>query len=199
MTPSTEPRGDTPGQAETPRPADGPPTWFAALAIGGIVLGAVLIVLQLIGISVMNPGPAATLPPTGLPAQRTWDQAASALGAQGFQVQEPQAPYRPGEIASLVDVPRKLLQVVLPSEPQGAYVVIYELPSNDDAERVGHEFAQYLVSGPGAVQYPRDAQFVVQRVGQTLIFFPWSGEANHDPRLPVLAAALETLGTSVVP
>jgi hypothetical protein len=182
-----------------PRPAGGPPGWFAILAIGGIVLGAILIVLQLAGINVINPGPSPTIPPTGQAAQRTWDQAAAALQAQGFQVQAPQTPYRPGEIASLVDVPRKLLQVVLPSDPQGGYVVVYELPTNNDADRVGREFAQYLGSGPGAVQYPRDAQFVLQRVGSTLVFFPWSAEANPDPRLPQLAAALQALGTPVTP
>ena len=77
--------------------------------------------------------------------------------------------------------------------------MVYELPTNGDADRVGHEFASYLASGTGAVQYPRDTQFVLQRVGQTLVFFPWSAEANSDPRLPELAAALQTVGEPVTP
>jgi hypothetical protein len=187
-----------PASEDAPRPA-GPPGWIAVLAIGSLVLGAVLILLQLLGIGVIGPGATPTLPPTGIAAQKTWDEAAAALTARSFQVLEPQTPYRPGESPSLVDVPRRLLQVVLPSDPQGGYVVVYELPSNSEAQRAGTEFAQYLGSGTGAVQYPRDTQFVLQRVGRTLVFYAWSGEANPDPRLPELAAALKTLGTPVTP
>ena len=59
--------------------------------------------------------------------------------------------------------------------------MVYELPTNSDADRVGRDFATYLASGTGAVQYPRDTQFVIRRIGQTLVFFPWSPEANPDP------------------
>ena len=57
------------------------------------------------------------------------------------------------------------MQAVLQSDPDKGYVVIYELPSNGEADRVGKDFVAYLGSGTGAVQYPRDAQFVVRRVG----------------------------------
>jgi len=109
-------------------------------------------------------------------------------------VTDPQTPYRPGESPSLVDVPRRLLQVVLPSQPAGGFIVIYELPTNGDADRLGRDFATYLASGPGAIQYPRDTQFVIQRAGQTLVFFPWSREVNPDPRVAELAAVLGTVG-----
>jgi hypothetical protein len=180
-------------------PAGGPPPWIAVLAIGGLVLGALLIGLQLLGVNVIRPAPSPTIAPAGQAAQRTWDQAAAALQARGFQVQEPQVDYRPGESPGLEDVPRRLLQVILPSDPGGGYVVIYELPTDGDAERVGREFAAYLASGTGAVQYPRDTRFILRRVGQTLVFFPWSAEANPDPRLPQLAAALEGAGEPVGP
>ena len=180
-------------------PAGGPPPWIAVLAIGGLVLGALLIGLQLLGINVIAPAPSPTIPPAGQAAQRTADQVAAALGAKSFQVQVPQTPYRPGESPALVDVPRRLLQAILPSDPDGGYVVIYELPSNEDADQVGRDFARYLASGTGAVQYPRDTQFVIQRAGRTLVFFPWSAEANPDPRLPELAAALATVGEPVTP
>ena len=75
-------------------------------------------------------------------------------------------------------MPRRLVQAVLPSSPDDGFVVVYELPTNGDADRVGREFASYLASGTGAVQYPRDTQFVLQRVGQTLIFYPWSPPAR---------------------
>ena len=55
-------------------------------------------------------------------------------------------------------------------------MVIYELPSAGEADRIGAEFLRYLGSGTGAVQYPRDAQFVLRRVGPTLVFFAWSLE-----------------------
>jgi hypothetical protein len=181
------------------QPAAGPPPWIAVLAIGGLVLGALLIGLQLLGINVITPAPSPTIPPTGQAAQKTWDQVAAALQAQRFQVQVPQVPYRPGESPALVDVPRQLLQAILPSDPDGGFVVIYELPSNDEADRIGGDFARYLASGTGAIQYPRDTQFVIRRVGRTLVFFPWSAEANRDPRLPELASALATVGEPVTP
>ena len=42
-------------------------------------------------------------------------------------------------------------------------------------------------------------RLIGQRVGPTLVFFPWSAEANPDPRLPELAAALRTVGEPVTP
>ncbi len=182
-----------PTDAGTPS-AGGPPPWIAVLAIGGLLFGALLIGLQLVGVRV---GPAVdpTIPPTGAAAQRTWDQVAATLQAQSFQVQVPQTAYRPGESPELIEVPRLLLQVVLPSTPTGTYVVVYELPTNGDAERVGRDFAAYLASGTGAIQYPRDTRFVIQRVGPTIVFFAWSAEANPDPQLPTIASALQTLGT----
>lgn len=182
---------------DTPQPG-GPPPWIAVLAIGGLLVGAILIGLQLLGINVLTPAPSPTLPPTGVAAQKTWNEVANALGARSFQVQVPQTPYRPGESPALIDVPRSLLQVVLPSDLAGGYVVIYELPDNNAAQAAGEDFARYLAGGTGAVQYPRDTRFVLQRVGRTLVFFPWSAEANPDPRLPELAAALETVGTPIV-
>jgi len=187
-----------PGDGSQPA-AGGPPPWVAVVAIGTLVLGALLIGLQLLGLNVIAPAPSPTIPPTGQAAQRTWDQVATALQAAQFQVQEPQVPYRPGESPALVDVPRRLVQAVLPGSPDDGFVVVYELPTNGDADRVGREFASYLASGTGAVQYPRDSQFVVRRVGQTLVFFPYSVEASPDARLAELAAALETVGTPVQP
>jgi hypothetical protein len=197
MTTSRTPESQT-GDGSQPA-AGGPPPWVAVVAIGTLVLGALLIGLQLLGLNVIAPAPSPTIAPTGQAAQRTWDQVAAALQSAQFQVQEPQVPYRPGESPTLVDVPRRLVQAILPSDPDGGFVVVYELPTNGDADRVGHEFASYLASGTGAVQYPRDTQFVLQRVGQTLVFYPWSAEANPDPRLPELAAALQTVGEPVTP
>jgi hypothetical protein len=183
---------------ETPRAA-GPPGWFILIAVGSLAVGAVIVVLGALGITIIRPAPAATLAPTGQAAERTWNQVSQALQAQRFQVQEPKNPFRPGETAELLQVPRRLLQAVLPDSPNDGYVVIYELPTNNDADRAGRDLASYVASGPGAVQYPRDTRFVIQRVGQTVVFFSYSPEANPDPELPRIAAVLEGLGSPLTP
>ena len=143
-------------------------------------------------------GPAPTIAPTGQAAQHTHDLVAKALGDASFQVVDPQTPYRPGESPGLINVPRRVVQAVLPSDPDKGYVVIYELPTAGDADRVGKDFAAYLGSGTGAVQYPRDAQFVLRRVGQTLVFFSWSPLVSPDPEMARLAATIDTIGEPVV-
>ena len=194
MTTAPVPGGGSPAADDTPR-AGGPPGWFILIAVGSLAVGAVIVVLGVLGITIVNPSPAPTLAPTGQAAERTWNEVAAALQAQRFQVVEPQNPFRPGETAELLQVPRKLLQTVLPDSPNDGYVVVYELPSNNDADRAGRDLATYVASGPGAVQYPRDTQFTIRRLGQTLVFFSYSPQANPDPALPQMAAVLETLGT----
>jgi hypothetical protein len=196
MTTAPAPGGAT--RDDTPR-AGGPPGWFILIAVGSLAVGAVIVLLGALGISIIKPSPAPTLAPTGQAAERTWNEVSAALQAQRFQVVEPQNPFRPGETAELLQVPRRLLQTVLPDSPEDGYVVVYELPSNNDAERAGRDLATYVASGPGAVQYPRDTQFTIRRIGQTLVFFSYSPEANPDPALPQMAAVLETLGTPLTP
>ena len=41
-----------------------------------------------------------------------------------------------GESPALIGVPRRTVQAVLPSDPDKGYVVIYELPTNGDADRL---------------------------------------------------------------
>ncbi len=173
----------------------GPPVWFAALGIGGLVLAVLVIAAQVLGIGTGSAPAPASIPPAGAAAQRTHDLVATALTSAAFQVTDPQAPYRPGESPALVDVPRLLLQVVLPSSPTGDDIVIYELPSNDAADRVGRDFAAYLASGTGAVQYPRVARFVLRRIGQTLVFFAWSPSVSPDPQVARIASVLDGLGS----
>lgn len=179
----------------------GPPAWFALLAIGGLTVGAVLVLLGLLGIGVGVGGPATTptLAPAGQAAERTRELVSKTLEAASFQVQSPQTKYQPGESQGLVDAPRLLLQAVLPSDPEHGYIVIYELPSDAQAARAGSDFLAFLASGPGAIQYPRDAQFVLQRVGSTLVFYTWSPSVSPDPEVARLAATLETIGTTVQP
>jgi hypothetical protein len=175
----------------------GPPIWFALLGLGGLVLAVVLIAAQALGIGSGSATAPATIPPTGAAAARTYDLVAKALSDASFQVTDPRSPYRPGESPELIDVPRRLLQVVLPSDPTGGYIVIYELPSNNEADRVGRDFTAYLAGGTGAIQYPSDAQFVIRRAGQTLVFFAWSPSVSPDPRVAELAGVLATIGEPV--
>ena len=178
-------------------PRGGPPVWFAVIGIGGVLLGVVLIAAQALGIGIGGTAPAATIKPAGEAAQYTHDLVAKTLTDARFQVVDPQTPFRPGESPALIGVPRRTVQAVLQSDPDKGFVVIYELPTNGEADRLGREFAAYLGSGTGAVQYPRDAQFVLRRVGPTLVFFSWSPLVSPDPEMARLAATLDAIGEPV--
>jgi hypothetical protein len=182
------------GGAATPRRRGGPPVWFAVFGAGGLVLAVLLIAAELLGLRVGVAGVNATVPPTGAAAQMTHDRVQVALEAASFQVRDPQTVFRSAESAALIAVPRRLIQAVLPSDPTGGYVVIYEFADNNAADAAGRDFARYLQSGTGAIQYPADEQFVLRRMGTTLIFFPWSPSVSPDPEVARMAAALEALG-----
>ena len=175
----------------------GPPIWFALFGAGGLVAGVLLIAAQVLGLGSGGAAAPATLAPAGEAAANTRDVVLATLQGAAFQVQDPQTAYRPGESPALVAVPRVVLQAVLPADPGAGYVVIYELPTNGEADSVGRNFAAYLALGTGAIQYPRDAQFVLRRVGRTLVFFPWSPSVSPDPEVARLAATLGTIGEPV--
>ena len=179
--------------------AGGPPAWIFLVGVGGLLVVVILLALQLLGFGVGGAAPSPTIGVTGRASELTHAQVVAALQAASFQVQDPLTPYRPGESPKLAAAPRRVVQAILPTDPQGGYVVIYELPSSMDADRVGRDFLAYLAAGTGAIQYPRDTRFVLQRVGPTLVFFPWSAEANPDPRLAEMATALERVGEPVRP
>lgn len=192
-TASTPDASGTSGTPGTGGRRGGPPIWFAVFGAGGLLLAILLVLAQVLGIGSGSPANA-TPPPTGAAAQRTHDLVQASLEAAAFQVHDPLTQFRPGESSALYAVPRRLLQVVLPSDPQGGYVVIYELPTANDADSVGRDFMRYLASGTGAIQYPRDEQFVIRRMGQTLVFFPWSPSVSPDPSVAKLAATIEAIG-----
>jgi len=175
----------------------GPPLWFALIAALGILAGVAVIALQVLGIGVRvaMPGVSASLRPAGSPAAMTRDRVSLALEDAGFQVQEPTVPFRPGETATLLSTPRLLLQAVVPADPSHTFVVVYEFGDADAADAAGREFWAYLHSGTGRIGYPQDAQFVLRRMGQTLIFFPWSPAVSPDPEIARLASVLGGLGS----
>ena len=101
MTGSTASTGsDTPTQS---RRGGGPPLVIAGLAIGSLVLGALLIMVQALGLGT-GAGAAPTRVPTGEAAQRTHDLVVRTLGDASFQVQDPPNDYRPGESPELYSV-----------------------------------------------------------------------------------------------
>jgi hypothetical protein len=185
-----------------PRGPGGPPLMFAVLAFGGILLGGVIILGSVLaengtGNGTPPAGPSPTVAAPGEAADRTREILVDALGAARFQVTDPNTPYRPGEPPVLMNAPRRVIQAILPGEPARGRIVIYELETEAEARSVGREFAQYLASGPGAVQYPNDAQFVLRRVGTTLVFFPWSPALAADERTAEIARVLETVGEEI--
>jgi hypothetical protein len=153
----------------------------------------------MLGIGVRIGSAPASIPPTTAAADRTHTQVVRALEAAGLQVQDPLSQYRPGESPSLATAPRRLAQAVLPDDPQNGYVVIYELGSATAADEAGREMLAFVSKGPGSLSYPRDSQFVVQRVGPTLVFFTWSPEVSPTGRAAAVAAALAAVGEPVRP
>ena len=174
----------------------GPPMWFALIGGLGILAGVVVILLEMlgVGVNVAVPGVNTSPGPAGSAAALTHDRVALALQAASFQVQDPNTVFRTAETPTLLGTPRRLLQAVIPADPQHGVVVIYEFADANAADAAGREFWSYLHSGSGAIAYPADAQFVLRRMGTTLIFFPWSPTVSPDPEVARLAAVLEGLG-----
>jgi len=194
---TTVPGSPGPAAGSPGRRGGGPPLWFALFGAGGLVVGALMIAAQVLGLGMGGAPVPATLAPAGQAAATTRGVVAKALETAAFQVRDPLTPYRPGEGPALYDVPRVVIQAVLPSDPTGGHLVIYELAGNVEADGVGRDFAAYLASGTGAIQYPRDSQFVLRRVGRTLVFFPWSPAVSPDPEVARMAETLDSIGEPV--
>jgi hypothetical protein len=144
-------------------------------------------------------GPAAspTVAPAGQSAAATARAVVGALGARSIQAGPAQRPYRPAESPTITGASRSVLQAVLPDDPDHGYIVIYELPTPDAAAAAGREFAEYLGTGPGRIQFPTDTRFTLRQVGDTLVFFDWSPANWPDERSATIQQALETLGTAI--
>ena len=140
----------------------------------------------------------ATAQPTA-PAtvEATLGQLESAARAAGLVVESPLTEVRPAEPPSFADVARWPAQALLPDDPGGGYFVVYAFADADLAAAGGRDLAAYVASGPGRIQFPPDVRFVLQQVGATLVFYPWSPASSPDPKTPDLAAALASVGTEV--
>lgn len=141
-----------------------------------------------------DPTPRPTISPTVAATQVQLD---GALRARGLVLQPTDLTVRPGEPPSFSAVPRTAFRAILPEDPEGELIVVYELPDPGAAATAATELAAHITSGPGRVEYPSDVRFVLRQAGSTLVFFPWSPGSSPDPRTPDVAAAVATVGTEV--
>jgi hypothetical protein len=121
---------------------------------------------------------------------------AVALTTAGIAVQlsDTTRPYRPAESGRLRSAPRAVYQVLLPDQPDAGFIVVYEFPDTAAAVDAGNEEAGYLGTGPGRVQFPPEAEHVLQAVGTTLVLYTWLPSASSDPTAGKVADALMRLG-----
>ena len=161
----------------------------AALALAGCGIGA-------------RRAPEMTAAPTPLPSvpvaiDQTRLQVEGALRAAGHFLGRPTTPYRPPESASLAAAPRVVYQVLMAEDPGHGLIVIYEFPDVARAALAGREMAAYIASGPGRIQFPLDAKFVLRQLGTTLIFYTWSRESSPGREVEEIAIVLETIGQGI--
>jgi hypothetical protein len=136
-------------------------------------------------------GPEASVPPD---IAATAAQLRSALGADSLQLTVPQVPFRPAESPMLAAAPRAVYQVKLPADQEHGFIVVYGFPSPAAATAAAQEQVAYVESGPGRVQFPADARFVLRQVGSTLVFHSWAPSAVTDPDAARIADVLASIG-----
>lgn len=141
-------------------------------------------------------GPGATV--SGAVAE-TRAAIAAALAASSLQLRDATEAYRTAEPRGLADAPRKVFQVVLPDDPAGGFIVVYEFANASLAVDAGNELAAYLGSGVGRIQYPTDARHTIRQLGTTLIYYTWAPSTSSDSNAPAVADALATLGIGFAP
>jgi hypothetical protein len=123
----------------------------------------------------------------------------AALSQFQLQLTDANRPFRPAETARLAAAPRSVFQVVLPQDPEGGFVVVYEFRDAAAAVDAGNEIAGFLGTGAGKVNFPLDAQHTIRQLGTMLIFYTWAPSTSPDPGSPLIAQALATLGIGFTP
>lgn len=171
----------------------------------GVTRAALAAALVCLGVTVGGCGvaaaPASDVPQAGAPTSApdpaidaTAAQERAALGRFGLQLSVPQIPFRPPEAPTLAAAPRAVYQVKLPADQTHGLFAIYELGTPEAATAAASEQVAYVQSGPGRVQFPADARFVLRQVGSTVVFYSWAPSAVTDPDAPRIADALATVG-----
>ena len=149
------------------------------------------------------PAPVATFPPStfgsGVVTSATDATRASverALAGIGLAATPAQSPYRPGETQRFTDAPRLVLEVVIPSSGVIKPISIYEFSNDDAAASAGDEQARYVASPVGQVLFPPGTQFVMRRLGRTVVFYDWL-PADEEPAEAEIATALAAIGIEI--
>lgn len=168
----------------------------------GVALAAALVV---VAAGCTGTGGLATFPSTTIGPDRTVSPAVATIRAELFRilgerrlvVTEPQQPYRPAEALALASAPRAVYQVQLPDDPEGGWIVVYELADGPAAVAAAEDQARWLASGPGRVQTPIGTRHVLRVVGSTVVLYSWHPDDAPDPGAAEIADALGTLGVEV--
>jgi hypothetical protein len=164
-----------------------------ALVVGGCGVGASR---EIVTFPPQSVGPGATVSPAVL---QTRAIIAAALAPLQIQLADARDPFRPGESPRVAAAPRAVYQAVLPADPTGGQIVVYEFRDAGAAVDAGNELAGYLGTGAGRIQFPVDARQTIRQVGTTLIFYTWAPSTSPDPGSPKIADALATLGVGFTP
>ncbi len=175
-----------------------------ALTITALVVGAFLVVVALVGGrgatlgSPTFPPDGATTAPAGAASAATRASLASALAAQGLQIEDVLAPFRPAESPRLAAAPRIVVRAVLSADPDHGRVVIYEFLDSPSATAAAQEQAMYLKTGVALVQFPPQTRFMLRVVGSTVVFYAWSAGNSSDPAgVEAVATAVRSIGFDV--
>jgi hypothetical protein len=108
-----------------------------------------------------------------------------------------QVPFRPAESPSVTAAPRLVTQVVLPQDPAGGFIVLYEFPDASAAYAAAREQAAYLATGPGRVQFVPDAQHILRADGSCIVFYSWSPANSPDPASAAIPTVLGTFAEGI--
>jgi hypothetical protein len=106
-------------------------------------------------------------------------------------------PFRPPESPALIDAARAVYQIVLPDDPSGGYVVIYEFPDSGAARAAGLTQAAWLASGPGTVNFPPGTTHVIRQLANTVVTFSNPPGGSPDAGAAKAADALASLGLAI--
>ncbi len=105
---------------------------------------------------------------------------AGTLAAAGYQLRDAQVPYRPGESPLVSAAPRAVVQAILPTAEDQGFIVLYEFIDSGSAAAAAKEFASYIASGPGSIQFPTDAHYSLRQIGAALAFYVWAPSTATD-------------------
>lgn len=175
-----------------------------ALTFTAVVVVGFLAVVALVGGPGAPPGSptfppeGATTAPAGAASAATRASLASALAAQGLQIDDVLAPFRPAEAPRLAAAPRIVVRGILSKDPDHGRVVIYEFPDSPTATTAAREQASYLKTGVALVQFPPQTRFLLRVVGSTVVFYAWSATNSPDPAgVDAVATAVASIGFDV--